>query len=67
MSQAPASFMRYETMREWLKDCGFSASEIRGMVEKGLIRGRLFSGKRHWYSAEQITNDVLQHNGKIGG
>lgn len=64
MSQAPAPFMRYDTMEQWLMEWGFSAREIRRMVNKGLIRGRHFSSKtKFWYSAEQIGRDVLQ-NGK---
>lgn len=60
MSQAPADFMRYDTMEQWLKQCGFSAREVRRMVAKGLIRGRVFSSKqKRWYSAEQIVHDVL--------
>lgn len=64
MSAAPAPFMRYDAMEQWLKECGFSGFEIRRMVNKGLIRGRHFTSKtKFWYSAEQIGKDVLQ-NGK---
>ena len=67
MSQAPTSFMRYDAMEQWLKECGFSGYEIRRMVSKGVIRGRVFTSRhKFWYSAEQIVNDVLQ-NGKGKG
>ena len=64
MSQAPAAFMRYDAMEQWLKELGFSGVEIRRMVNKGLIKPRVFSSKRKfWYSAEQIVHDVLQNGG----
>jgi hypothetical protein len=60
MSQAPAEFMRYDEMEQWLRTCGLSVCEIRSMVREGLIKGVTFTSKRkRWYHAGQIAKDVL--------
>jgi hypothetical protein len=59
-TEAPTEFMRYGTMREWLKQNGFPECEIMRMIAKGLIQARpIRPGGRAWYNASQIKRDVL--------
>ena len=57
---APRENMRYGDVVEWLKANGFSAWQVRQMIESGVIEAHYVPkvGKHAYYSATQIKETL---------
>jgi len=53
---APRENMRRDDVVQWLTENGYSAYEIRRMMEQGIIKAHVIrpSAARAWYSATEI-------------